>query len=150
VEGEGDRTVCHRQHTGLVVRVLEVLIREALAVDGLTTSAIPLGEVPALQHKPLMYRAIRVNKKVLLGLLEFDFLRRILERHKYDVTLLVHCCFTVVTLMSHTLMTRWNALPLKHKGLPSVPIPFSPVHSACHSVVTVLLECCYRVVTVLS
>jgi hypothetical protein len=28
------------------------------------------------------------------------------------------------------LMTRWNAEPLKWRGLPCVPIPFSPVQRA--------------------
>lgn len=43
--------VRHRQETGASVLHLEVLIRELLAVDGLATSAVALGEVATLEHE---------------------------------------------------------------------------------------------------
>ena len=43
--------VGHGQKAGLSVLELEVLISELLAVDGLTTSSVTLGEVSSLEHE---------------------------------------------------------------------------------------------------
>ncbi len=43
--------VRHREETGAGVLQLEVLIRELLAVDGLATGAVALGEVTTLEHE---------------------------------------------------------------------------------------------------
>jgi hypothetical protein len=44
-------SVSHAQKTGLGVLLLEVLIRELLAVDGLSTGTVTAGEVTALKHE---------------------------------------------------------------------------------------------------
>jgi small ligand-binding sensory domain FIST len=43
--------ICHTQQVRLVVPQGKVLIRELLAVDGLATSTIAIGEVTTLNHE---------------------------------------------------------------------------------------------------
>lgn len=44
-------SIGHRQQTGLVVLQDEVLIRELVAVDGLSTGTVTAGEVTTLEHE---------------------------------------------------------------------------------------------------
>ena len=53
---KSDRRACfthHREEAFLGVLELEVLIRELLAVDGLATSSVTVGEVTTLDHELL-------------------------------------------------------------------------------------------------
>jgi len=63
-------SVGHGEETRLGVLQLEVLVSELLAVDGLSTGSIVLGEVTTLQHElgdDTMERAAFVSKSVLTG-----------------------------------------------------------------------------------
>jgi len=44
-------SISHGKETGLGVLQCEVLVCEFLAVDGLSTSSVPSGEVTSLQHE---------------------------------------------------------------------------------------------------
>eukprot|EP00962_Isochrysis_galbana_P029193 scaffold9322_cov120-Isochrysis_galbana.AAC.5 len=102
--------VGHREGARALVLELEVLVGEFGAVDGLTTGAVAAREVAALA--PTEVRGAGFCSRA-----PGDCLRSPSARG------------TAAAYMK-LLITRWNAEPLKWRGLPCVPIPFSPVQRA--------------------